>query len=173
MAARNPTQARHASIGGAVAGLVAGAVMSVFMLFVNVLRGGDVWTVFKGASAPFFGARASVPGFDPAPVLTGLLTHFAVSICWGVLFGLVFYGLSKGLTVAMGAVWGVVVWFGMFYIVLPLVGLGEMARHAPPGIAIFQHVVFGLAVACAFLPFQHEAARFPFVHRGGRRPSFG
>src|SRR5206468_1344331 len=115
----------------------------------------------KGAGAPFLGERAMQPGFDGAAVLVGVVSHFAVSIVWGALFALLFYGLSRAATVAAGFLWGFVVWIGMFYVVLPIVGLGDMPSHIPVANAIIEHVIFGIVVALAFLPFQVRILR-PF-----------
>jgi hypothetical protein len=149
----------HAAKGGIIAGLIGGAVLSVFMLIMNLATAQDIWVGMKIAGEPFLGERAMQPGFDLGPVLVGVLSHFAVSLGWGLLFGVLFYGASRGATVALGAVWGVVVWLGMFYAVLPLVGLAELARAAPVGMAVFEHVLFGLAVGLGFLPFQRRRPR--------------
>jgi hypothetical protein len=156
MAIRSKDQAHLAAKGGAIAGIAGGVVISLFMLATNVAAGRDVWMGMKGAGAPFLGERAMQPGFDAAAVIVGVLSHFAVSIGWGILFGLLFFGLSKGLTMIAGVFWGLVVWIVMFYVVLPVLGLGDMARSAPVGMAILEHVLFGIATAAAFLPYQRE-----------------
>jgi hypothetical protein len=140
--------------GGVAAGLVGGALLTLFLVLVDSVNGRDVWLNVKAAGAPLVGRAALRHGFDPGPVLVGLLCHFAVSIAWGVLFGLLFFGLSRSATLAAGVLWGIVVWLSMFYIVLPLVGLGRVARSVPMGAAVFEHLLFGVAVASAFLPFQ-------------------
>jgi hypothetical protein len=146
---------KHALRGGVVAGVIGGAVIAIVMVVAALAKGQDIWIGMKGAAAPFSGERAMRPGFDLGAVSLGVLSHFAVSIVWGVLFAAIFYGLTRGVTVAAGALWGIVVWLGMFYIVLPIVGLSQMAKEEPIGMAIISHVIFGLAVAVGFLPFQH------------------
>jgi hypothetical protein len=47
----------------------------------------------------------------------------------------------------------------MYYVVLPIVGLAEMASSAPVWRAALYHVVFGVAVALAFLPYQRRVIR--------------
>jgi uncharacterized protein DUF6789 len=147
--------------GGVVAGVVGGAVLAALLAFLAFLRHQDLWRVLKGAGAPFLGARATRPGFDAEAVLVGVLGHFAVSIIWGVLFAVIFYGLSKGATMVAGLFWGVVVWLGMYYLVLPLVGLARITHDTPIAHAIVTHVVFGLAVAAGFLPFQMPRRPYP------------
>lgn len=157
MAATNSTEAKQAIKGGAVAGLIAGAVLTAFLMALVMIKGGDVWSnVFKGAAAPFLGAAATRPGFDPGPVMLGAIIHFAISIGWGIAFGLLVYGLSKPMTLLASLAFGIVVWLGMYYVVLPLAGLGDMARGSPISSAIMTHVVFGLGLGVGFLPFQRR-----------------
>ena len=157
MAATNRAEAKSALKGGAAAGAIAGAVLTAFMIVMALVKGMDPWqTALKGAAAPLLGDAAMRPGFELGPVLLGLVCHFAVSIGWGLLFGLIAYGLSKPMTMLAGALWGVVVWLGMFYVVLPLVGLADMARESPVSTAVIYHVFFGIALGAGFLPFQRR-----------------
>ncbi|GEM_PF-3059539 len=153
MVARN-TEQTHAAYGGMIAGIVGGVAIAVFMLVMAYSRGGDLWMVFKGAGYPFLGDRALQPGFDALAIAVGTLSHFAVSITWGVLFGLLFFGLSSAATLVAGLLWGVVVWLGMFYVILPLIGAGFMARGMPVSLAVTEHLMFGIAMGVGFLPFQ-------------------
>jgi hypothetical protein len=146
----------HGMSGGMVAGFIGGLFLALCMVTMRAAAGQDLWPAFKGASAPFFGARAAHAGFDAGPVLLGILCHFAIAIGWGALFGLVIYGASRGATVLAGVPLGIAVWLWMYYVLLPLVGLGGVVRAVPIGFAIFTHVVFGLVVAIAYLPFQHR-----------------
>jgi hypothetical protein len=139
--------------GGVVAGLTGGVVLWAFMLTMAVASGGDVWPVFKGPGAPFLGARAVAPGFDLVPILMGAACHLLIAMGWAIPFARFIDGQTKAVTVVAGGLWGIVVWFGMFFVLLPAIGLGAMARAAPVGLAIVEHVLFGLAVALAFLPF--------------------
>lgn len=41
-----------------------------------------------------------------------------------------------------------------FSVALPVVGAGAVVKMMPVGIAIFEHVLFGLAVGIGFLRFQ-------------------
>jgi hypothetical protein len=147
--------------GGAVAGVVAGLILALFLTVMNLTHGQDLWVGLKGAALPFLGERVHQPGFDAVAVMLGVLCHTAVSVGWGVLFGAIAYGFSKGLTVAAGVVWGVVVWLGMYYAVLPAVGAGDLPRSIPVANAIASHVLFGITMALAFLPFQRAVARTP------------
>ena len=145
---------RRAIGGGIVAGVIGGLVLMLIITLAEVERGHGFWIAMKGASAPFLHARALRPGFDGAAVMLGLVDHFLVSIIWGTLFGVLAFGLPRSATVLAGAFWGLFVWLVMCDAVLPVVGLGHMARSAPATSTVILHEVFGLAVAIAFLPFQ-------------------
>lgn len=144
---------KTAIAGGIVGGIVGGLAIAA-VLAVLALANGDVWTAFKGAGTPFLGARAAAPGFDLVAIAVGLASHMAVSIVWGVLFGLLAYGLTRNLTLVAGLAWGIVVWVGMHYLVLPAIGLGQIATSGPVMGPILQHLVFGLGLGVGFMPFQ-------------------
>lgn len=157
--------------GGIAAGLIAGLFLVLLLLVSMAAKGQNLWPAFKGASAPFFHARAMQPGFDAGPVLVGAICHFVISAGWGLLFAIIAYGLSRWATIVAGALWGIVVWLGMYYVLMPLVGLGAMARGVPVAVAILQHMLFGLVVGVAFLPFQHRVPdRWPVPGRAASRP---
>ncbi len=166
MAIRNKQQATVAIEGGLVAGLVGGLVLTIYMLIGAVVQTHDVWATLKGAAAPILGTRAFQPGFDAAALLVGLVCHFLVAAVWGGLFGVLFYGISRNATLWSGVLWGIVTWIGMYYIVLPLVGMGDVAMSVPIAPAIVSHMIFGIAVALGFLPYQRHEPRL-------RRPKVG
>lgn len=158
------TDDRRVVRGAVVAGLISGGALTVMMTVMSALRGKDIWFGMKGTAAPFLGERAMTPGFDAIAVPMGLALHLFVSIGWALGFAALFYGLSKKATVLAGAFWGIVVWLGMYYVVLPLVGLASMRAGAPAERAIAYHVFFGLILSLAFLPFQK---RLP-TYAGGK-----
>jgi hypothetical protein len=127
--------------------------------------------MFKGSALPLFGAhRVASTHFDFWPVLIGSVLHLAISAGWGVIFALMFYGLSRALTVFAGLFWGLVAWITMFYVVIPMVGASQVVRSIPVGGAILSHLWFGLVIALAFLPFQR---RWPSAHAPDRSLHFG
>jgi uncharacterized membrane protein YagU involved in acid resistance len=148
--------------GGIVAGIVAGLVLAAYLVGMNVYEGKDIWLPIKGAGLPLLGERAAQPGFDLTAVAVGAGVHTGISIVWGLLFAMLFSGASRLGTVALGVVWGVVVWLVMHYLVLPMAGLTEMARSVPMREAVTSHIGFGVVLALAYLPFQRP--------RGDREP---
>lgn len=153
---RSSTDDRRVVIGAVVAGLVSGGTLTAMMTIMSALRDKDIWFGIKGAAAPILGDVAMTPGFHPIAVPLGLALHLFISVGWALAFAALFSGLSKKATVLAGAFWGVVVWLGMYYVVLPLVGLASMRAGAPVSRAIAYHVFFGLMLAVAFLPFQRR-----------------
>src|SRR5512147_2335884 len=99
-----------AARGGVMAGIIGGIVLIVLTLIGAAVQKTDPWLGLKIAGLPFTGARGLQRGFDFVPVLMGIGTLLASSVFWGVLFGVLFFGLSRPVTLAMGFVWCVVVW---------------------------------------------------------------
>jgi hypothetical protein len=148
---KSPIEVRRAAARGATAGVIAGIVLTLIMTLMSATAGKDIWYGIKGASAPFFGERAMQPGFDAVPTVVGLVSHLVISGGWGALFGLVVEGLPRTATMIAGVVWGFVVWIGMYYVVLPIVGLSSMQHDAPVGRAIAFHLMFSIAMTAAYL----------------------
>jgi hypothetical protein len=149
--------------GGVVGGVVGGLVMSMFMIGMNLVKGMDVWMGAKMPGLPFLQERAMEPGFAAGPVFVGMLSHFAVAIGWGLLFALATSGLRKATTLALSPVFGLTVWLVMFYVLLPILGQGQVATMMPAGVAAFEHVLYGVGVGVGLLPFKRA--------RGAREPS--
>ena len=155
----NRANRSRAISGGILAGLIAGAVLTAFIMAMNLQQGRDVWLALKGAGTPILHDRARDPGFDAYAVLIGGAVHFGISALWGLVFSVLFYGASKLGTVALGAAWGIVVWLVMYYLVLPIAGMAAVPKMVPIGHAVLEHVLFGLAIGLAFLPFQRPRSQ--------------
>ena len=141
---------RLAAPRGVFAGLGAGVFLTILMTVMSAARSKDVWYGMKGAAAPFLGDRAMSPGFDLAAVLLGLASHLVVSTIWGVLFAFVVFNQGRAVSLVGGVLSGFVVWLGMYYVVLPLVGLSSMQHDAPVGRAIAFHLFFSGAMTAAY-----------------------
>jgi hypothetical protein len=152
---------KSALAGGAFAGATAGMGLTLMMTLMSFASGKDIWYGMKGAAAPFLGERAMQPGFDLPAVWMGLVSHLTVSVIWGVLFAFLFYGLSKAATMLAGVGWGIVVWIGMFYVVLPVAGLSAMAQEAPLVKNIVYHEIFSLLLAGMYLVARTITAPIP------------
>jgi hypothetical protein len=155
MAVQNQWQVERAAKGGVIAGLVSGVVISVLLAVINAVEGKSVLGGLKVACYPFFGQRVFEPGFDHVTIVAGVASHLAVSVVWGVLLGLLFFGLNKGMTLLAGAFWGLLVWVVMLYVAVPALGFPPGGNN-PMSMAIITHLVFGVTLAAAFLPSQRE-----------------
>ena len=160
MAVHNQRQTMRALEGGVIAGLVAGAALAVLLAVMNAIQGRDVLRGLKFPGVPLLGLRALEPGFDHVAIVVGQVCHLGVSMFWGVTFALLFFGLSKGMTLLAGAFWGIVSWIVMLYAVMPTIGFPAGGRGSVL-VAIIEHVVFGVILGAAFLPFQREIPSFP------------
>lgn len=161
MVAMQRNERQVALKGGALAGLAGGLLLVVFAVMNALAMPANAWAAFKLPSYVFFGDRVLSGNFDAAPVALGIALHLLISAAWGVLFALLVYGLGAGATLASGAVFGVVVWLVMLQVVMPIVGLGEVARLAPVSTTLIEHLAFGLALGLAFLPFQAKVPHHP------------
>lgn len=153
------TRRRLIFTGGAVAGLVGGVLVAALLGLTRAAHGQDFWTPLKVAAYPFMGDRTLHLGFDAAAVGAGLLAHLVVSAIWGVLFAAFTFGLPRWATVGFGAAWGLIVLFVMTYLVLPLSGAMRVEDGMAVRPAVVEHLVFGLVVGLAFLPFQRPEPR--------------
>ena len=167
MTVHNQNQTKRALKGGVIAGLVAGAALSVLLAVMNAIQGRDVLRGLKFPGVPLLGPRALEPGFDHVAIVVGQVSHLGVSMFWGVTFALLFFGLSRGMTLLAGAFWGIVSFIVMLYVVMPMIGFPAGGRGSVIT-AIVEHVIFGVVLAAAFLPFQRDV---PSISR--RRPSHG
>jgi uncharacterized membrane protein YagU involved in acid resistance len=162
---KSSIETRQSVRRGAVAGVAAGIFLTLMMTAMSAAGGQDIWYGMKGASAPFFGTRAMRPGFDALTVIIGLVCHFLVSAIWGALFAIVVEGWNRSLAAITGILWGFVVWIGMYYVVLPVVGLSSMVGDAPVGRAIAFHLMFSVVMTGVYLIYPAIFPRGPRLHR--------
>lgn len=161
---KNSTELRRAATGGVFAGMTAGVFLTLLMTAMSAARGQDVWYGIKGAAAPFFGERAMLPGLDVPAAVAGLAIHLGISVLWAVAFALLFYHLRRGPTAVAGIGWGFVVWLGMDYVALPLVGLESMRSDEPVPRAIAFHLFYSVAMTAAFWLYE-RVLDTPRLHR--------
>jgi hypothetical protein len=166
---------RQAVTGGIVAGVAGSITLALVRLLLGTtffwivtrivgsaeryparMARGLIWATLKLPAFPFVGERALTPGFDAGVVLLGMLNHLALSIVWGILFGLVAHGRTRGATLALGVIWGALMWLVNYNILLPLLGAGVLGGR--PGVLV-QFIPYGLAMAIAFLLWQRRQHR--------------
>ena len=129
--------------------------MSCAQMVMAALHGQPVSRPLEMPAAVLLGREAVGPSIDVGPLVLGQVLHFAISIAWAVPFTELVIGTSRRTAVLSGALWGLVVWGAMAWIVLPLAGLGDLARATwRTGAGALVHLLWGLGVAAAFMPFQ-------------------
>src|SRR5258708_1646356 len=139
--ARSPTEhgwARTAVRGGILAGIVSNVVLTLFRVVIGLGWSLMVWLIFgpsrpdfvrstfeelwvavKISAFPFVGERSLEGGLDTPIVVLGLVARLAFSICSGVLFGLIAHWCSRGTTIALGILFGIVFWAGSSHFITP------------------------------------------------------
>jgi len=137
------------AVGGALAGVIGAGVLLLLITVDGVANGRDFWQPLKAGGALIFGDRAALPGFDLAPVLTGIHGQFLVWLAFGGLFGVLARGRTN--TVTMGAVWGGAMGVGLC--LLPAM-VGLTIGLPMSGIILPAYVTAGMAMGYSYLPFQ-------------------
>ena len=136
-------------VDGLLPGLLAGAVMGIFLLAVGLV-GGE-------------GPGQVLGRFDPAgggEPLTGVLMHLAVSGLYGVGLALIVHFLTgrgvdwRRFGWLLGVGYGLVVWVLAQFVLLP--GLGVALADIPPAQFIPAHLIYG--VVLGFVLGRHQPA---------------
>ena len=130
--------------GGGIAGILAGTTMASAAMLYAAASGSGFWHPVRSIAATWYGANALVGG---AGVLSaGMVTHLGTSAFGGVIFAAL-PSSRKSATAALltGLVWGVVVWAGMSFAVMPwlnpMMYAGTVRRE--PGWWFVLHLIYG------------------------------
>src|SRR5690349_20390552 len=75
-------------LGGAIAGLVGGAAMTIVGAMLAASGGNDVWLESRQIATMIFGP-AALSDASSGPVLVGTLIHLALSALLGAIFGII------------------------------------------------------------------------------------
>jgi hypothetical protein len=118
-------------IGGLVAGACGAVALAAFIVCVR-LFGGEL------------------------PIISGLsvVGHLSVSLTLGILFGLWAHNFCRVGVLVGGLVFGSLVWFTMYFVVVPMLGMSELVPVKSFGASTLAHLIFGLALGSGFLPFR-------------------
>ncbi len=134
---------------GVVAGLVAGAVMALFMMGWMVASGTSVWTNPNLIAVMWVGREAALGGFSGATLL-GFATHMATSALMGWIAVPFVRDLPPGRTILVAIVYAVASYPFVFALVLtwanPL--MVEQTALVPMTLA---HVLFGIVLGAVYL----------------------
>jgi len=149
-------------------GLVVGSLDAIDAIVIFGLRGATPVRVFQGIAAGFLGRASFQGGLRTA--LLGLAVHFFIAFS----IVITYYVASRRLSILIrrpvicGAVYGVLVYFFMNRIVIPLSAIGTTAFSLPlfiNGIAIH---ILGIGIPAAL--FVAPGARMPLSPATSRAP---
>lgn len=142
-------------LGGAVAGFLAGVVMVLLSPILSWINGVTIWEPPRLIAATVLGPAAMADtGFAAGPVLIGLILHLITSVVLGVIFGLIMHRVLHlttdfGLPVYAGLVYGLVIFFIAYFLILPTIN--PMLSDSAMGPLIAQNVVFGMCLGVLYL----------------------
>lgn len=134
---------------GAIAGLVAGVVMSMGMMLIAMLRGDSAWGIPNMISAMWLGVDAAGVGFG-VPTMVGMMTHAATSALMGVVAVPFVSGLAGWRVLLVSLAYALASYPLVFSLVMrwanPL-----MYERAPMIDMTWGHSVFGVTFAMVVL----------------------
>lgn len=134
------------------AGLIAGIVFMMMEMILLAMTGESPWGPPRMIAAMVMGETVLPPPatFDIIIMMVAMLVHLILSVLLAVVFAwaLSIWDLSFGAAVAVGAVFGLVVYLANFYLVAAILfPWFAMARN---WISIISHVAFGAVLAWAY-----------------------
>ena len=137
-----------------LAGLIASVVMGMWEMVAEQLAGGNgFWAPVTYIAATLLRdyqqVTTPVP-FAVLPVVLGLMAHMMNSVVLAVIFAKFAPQLTSSVNrlISLGAAYGVVVFIGMWFVVLPIVD-PVMLRLSFP-IFVLGHVMWGTSLGIAF-----------------------
>ena len=144
---------RNVDLKAAVlAGLIAGLVFMILeMALVGTVGGDSPWAPPRMIAAIGMGKEVLPPPatFDTGVMVVAMLIHFALAIILGAIFALIAARWTSSLlaSLAVGAVFGLVVYLVAFYGFTALFPWFAMARN---WISVFAHLVFGAVLGWSY-----------------------
>ena len=132
----------------AVAGLIAGTIMSMAMMLVALLRGQSVWTMPNLIAAMWFGPSVATGPFG-LPTLAGFLTHEATSALMGMIAVPFIGGLQGGRVLLVSLAYALASYPLVFSLVMTWAN-PAMYRRAPMFQMTWGHLIFGAVFAIAY-----------------------
>jgi hypothetical protein len=158
-AALSPTHVRPHYGAAAVAGVIAGTVMSMAMMLVAILRGQSVWMLPNMIAAMWLGPDVAT-GALGLPTMVGFLTHMATSALMGVVAVPFVAGLPRWRVLLVSLAYALASYPLVFSLVLswtnPL-----MYERASMMQMTWGHLVFGAVFGVSFTWLERRRDRRP------------
>lgn len=136
-------------VRAALAGMIAGAVMSIAMMVAAVMHGESIWMMPNLISAMWLGPGAASGGLG-VPTLLGFLTHEVTSAIMGVVAVPFIAGLSGGRVLLASLAYSLASYPLVFSLVLRWAN-PSMYERAPMVQMTWGHLLFGAVFAPAYL----------------------
>ncbi len=136
-------------MAGALAGLGGGLAMIVVAAMLSVALGYDMWREPREIAAPIFGLVAAN---DATAIAVGTLLHFLIAGLLGALFELALRRLHLptdfGVPAVSGLIYGMALWAGAYFMVLPVLNPALMDTYAPS--FVIQNLVYGVVTGLLY-----------------------
>lgn len=132
-------------IAGALAGLFACVLMTVFAMILSGVFGNEVWFPMKVAALPVLGGSATEFGFHLRPILIGLAVQGGLCAFLGVIYAHFTGTNSLPALLGMGFVWGAFSWIFIFNLFVQSF-TDVRAANLSPAAAFPIMMVFGLSL---------------------------
>lgn len=142
---------------GVWSGLIAGAVfMMLEMLMVAFIQGESPWGPPRMIAAMILGEGVLPPPatFDIGIMMAAMMVHFILAIVYGLIVGWLLHWTKRlGIALLIGAVFGFGIYLVNFYLIAPAAfPWFAMARN---WISVFNHTLFGIVTAGAYIGLRH------------------
>ncbi len=141
---------------GAITGMIGGTVMAMYtMLATATYLGMGFFTPLYAIASPLVGQQVLLTSlhqghfyFALGPALFGLIIHMVWSALYGMIFGLIAYGIHlKGAAVVIsGLAYGVLVMLFMSFIMIPIIGALNLLYMLGWLSFTFAHLLFGFVL---------------------------
>jgi uncharacterized membrane protein YagU involved in acid resistance len=150
---------------GVVGGLLAGVAFAAVVGWNVTANDISIRTPFLAISTIVLGDHALSTG--EADLAIGLMVHFAISIFYGMGFGLISSKLRTNGTVALvGALYGIAIYVLDFRVLAPL--WFDTFEYVNQSFELLIHLLYGLVVALAFYSSDVRRGE-PFIKISGAR----
>lgn len=140
-------------VAGAVSGFVAGAILMVLELFWSTFfLDGNPWATSHKIAAIVMGRDAlQTTGFNLGVVAMALVNHYVLGILFGLVLAVIIaafhFDSSSGMALAVGALFGAVLYLFNFYVMAnAFAWFADMRGWA----TFVAHLIFGMAAALMY-----------------------
>jgi mono/diheme cytochrome c family protein len=165
-------------VSGTIIGILGSLASFLFNVVGSLLINQDPLRFLRVYGTVFLGARALTTD-DLSFFMLVAVVHFSVGAVGGAVFHVMvnrFVPARAGLQIALGAVYGLLIWVVNFYVVIAwleprLVGEAYVLALMPAWVAVLTHVVYGLTLGVLqplgrFVAYRPAAAAIAFVALG-------